>query len=190
MSLINEALKRAHESQGKEPAAATPLPPMAPMTPVPASPPSGGFGWFLPAAVVVLLVAAGIFIGMAFGHKSSKPAARVIAKAALVAPSHTPTAPAPVATPAPIAASPAPAPASLETSPAPANNSSTSSGFLTEHRPKVQGIIFTQLPTAIVNGKVVYAGDHVGRLLVKQITRNKVVFQSDDGSVKELGVGE
>jgi hypothetical protein len=30
----------------------------------------------------------------------------------------------------------------------------------------------------------------VGHFLVKQITQNKVIFQRDDGSVKQLGVGE
>ena len=63
-------------------------------------------------------------------------------------------------------------------------------GLLPERLPKVQGIIFTQPPTAIVNGKVVNVGDRVSHFVVKQITRNKVIFQRDDGSMKQLGVGE
>jgi hypothetical protein len=183
MSLINDALKRAHESQGKEPAPAPP--PMAPV----ASPPAGGFGWFLPAAGALLLVVAGLLIWLALAHRSSKPAAPPAV--ATVAPAMPSASPAPSVPPAPVAAAPAAiAPPSVTTNTAPADNPTMMTGLLPERLPKVQGIIFSQPPTAIVNGKVVYVGDRVGHFLVKQITQNKVIFQRDDGSVKQLGVGE
>jgi hypothetical protein len=181
MSLINDALKRAHESQGKE---AAPVPP--PMAPV-ASPPASGFGWLLPATGALLLVLAVLLIWLAFGHKSSKPAAPpIVATAAPARPSPSPAPSVPPAPAPPAAVSPAP----TATNPVPAGDSTMLTGLLPERLPKVQGIIFTQPPTAIVNGKVVNVGDRVSHFVVKQITRNKVIFQRDDGSMKQLGVGE
>lgn len=189
MSLINDALKRAHESQDKGPAPTAP-PPMAPVV---VEPPSGGFGWFLPVAVVLVLIAAVLFVWLAVAHKSSKHAAtHAVAAAAPAAPSVTPAPPnhpAP-ATSAPATVPPVASPKSAEAQPAPAVNSSTTTGLLTAHLPKVQGIIFSQPPTAIVNGKVVNVGDHVGYYLVKQITRNKVILQGQDGSEQQLAVGQ
>ncbi len=174
MSLINDALKRAHESQGKPPDAPPPLIPAA-------SPSRGGLGWFglaLPAVIFLLLAAGAIFVWLAFAHKSSKPATAPIAAQVV--------SPAPQPLPAPVAAN-----QSGATNAALPTNNNTVIELLPESWPKVQGIIYTQShPIAIVNGKMVGVGDPVGQYRVKQITRYDVTFLGDDGSIKQLGIGQ
>jgi hypothetical protein len=64
MSLINDALKRAQAAQQEgSPPVAPPLPPVE-------AGPRGGTGWFLPLLVILLLAAAGFFIGMAFTKRT------------------------------------------------------------------------------------------------------------------------
>ena len=64
MSLINDALKRARETQRNDPpSGAPPLPPVE-------SPARGGAGWILAAAAVLFLAAACLVLGPSlFGHK-------------------------------------------------------------------------------------------------------------------------
>jgi hypothetical protein len=174
MSLINDALKRAHESQGNNPVSPPPLPPAVSQS-------SNGPGWILPAAIALLL-AGGLLIWLALAHKSSKPAASPVTAAAI--PAVPPVNPAPAVVAAP-ASQPAP------TYPPAPVSSNVVSGFLPERFPKVQGIIYTPpQPVAIVNGKMVSVGDRLGHFLVKQINRNNVTFQKDDGTQKQMGVGE
>jgi hypothetical protein len=160
MSLINDALKRARDTQrNNPPAGAPPLPPVE-------SPARGGTGWILAAAAILCLAAACLFIGQVlFGHKGP-PAAT----------SKTPEISAPVTNvlPPPIT-----------------NTNPPSATGAAEQLPSLQGIIFSAArPLAIVNGQTVNVGDRVGDLQVKQITKNSVVFQRPDGSLKTLEIGE
>jgi hypothetical protein len=173
MSLINDALKRARDAQRNDPpSGAPPLPPVE-------SPARGGIGWILAAAVVLLLAAAGVFLGPSlFGHKAP--------------PAMT------TETPVTSAPPPAKAPPARVIPPAPATNSNPSNPTVppppasaAKQWPKVQGIIFNAArPLAIVNGQTVSAGDRVGDVQVKQILKDSVIFQQPDGSQKTLGIGE
>ena len=183
MSLINDALKRAHESQEKSPGLPPPLAPIANQS-------SGGMGWVLPAAIVLFLVAGGFLVWVAVAHKSSKSAVPVVSQpapviAAVAPPPSLPPPPAPQAPPAPAVAPPPDA-----TAPAPDAPTNVIIGLLPERLPKVQGIIFSATPIAIVNGKMINVGDRLGQYVVKQITKSDVIFQRDDGSIKQLGVGQ
>jgi hypothetical protein len=185
MSLINDALKRARESQQKNPpSGAPPLPPVE-------RPARGGMGWMLGLAAVLFLAAVGMFIGVTIFKHPAPPA--VTAKApeasslppvpaarAAVAPVPVP---APVSTSAPVLA-PAPnaAPAMPGSHPQPAAP--------VEQLPTVQGVIFNSAhPVGIVNGKMVGIGDYVGSLQVKQILKNSIVFQQPDGSQRTVKIG-
>jgi hypothetical protein len=168
MSLINDALKRARETQRNEP------PPGAPPLPPVEAPARGGAGWVLAAAAVLFFAAAGLIFGPAlFGH-------RTVSSVAATRPAIP--APPPVAI-APASASNAP-PATPITNPPPA-------AVVVERWPKVQGIIFNSArPLAIVNGQTVNAGDRVGNFQVKQILETSIVFQRPDGTQKTLGIGD
>jgi hypothetical protein len=171
MSLINDALKRARESQrNNPPSGAPPLPPVE-------SPARGGTGWMLVAAAILFLAAACLFIGSSlFGHKASPVAA---AKAPEIS------------APPPTEAAPAPVPATNALPMAATNTNPPVAAGVAEQLPKVQGIIFNAAhPLAIVNGKTVNVGDRMGDFQVRQILKNSVVFQSPDGSQKTLGIGE
>jgi hypothetical protein len=175
MSLINDALKRARESQRNQPPGAPPLPPVESST-------RGGAGWILTAAAILFLAAVGLLLGpIWFGHKS--PPAGVAKTTAIPAPPPVAAAPVRVANTAPSATNTTP-PAVTNTNPPPPV-------VAVEQLPKVQGIIFNAAhPLAIVNGQTVNVGDRVGNYQVKQITQNNVVFQRLDGSQKTLGIGD
>jgi hypothetical protein len=175
MSLINDALKRARETQrDAPPSGAPPLPPVE-------SRARGGTGWVLAAAVVLFLAAICLFIGpFLFGHKTP-PAAT--AK------------PPEISSPPPVEALPAPAPVPLTNAPPPATNVNPENPpavvVVTKQMPKLQGIIFNAAnPVAIVNGQAVGVGDRVGDLQIKQILKNNVSFQRSDGSLETLAIGE
>lgn len=183
MSLINDALKRAHESQEKSAGSPPPLTPIANQS-------SGGLGWVLPVAIVLFLVAGGLLVWVAVTHKSSTLAVPVVSHPApvITAVETAPSSPPPQAPPSPPA--PAVAPPPNATAPTPVAQTNVLVGLLPERLPKVQGIIFSATPIAIVNGKMLNVGDRLGHYVVKQITRSVVIFQRDDGSVKQLGVGQ
>jgi len=158
MSLINDALKRAQESQKKNsPSGAAPLRPIENA--------ARGIGWILPAAVILFLAAAGIFIVLAL-HKNKTPAVAIAPK--------------------PIAIVSAPA----AVTPAPATNIPPNS-VANADLPKLQGIMFDATrPVAILNGQSVYVGDHAGVFQVKEITQNSVTLEAADGSQKTLQLGQ
>jgi hypothetical protein len=169
MSLINDALKRAKESQrSNPPSGARPLPPVE-------STARGGTGWILAVAAVLFLAAVGLFFGPTlFGHKASTVAAAKTAKTAETPPTPAEPVSAPVTNTVP--ATPA-------TSPPPAVSM--------EQLPRLQGVIFSATrPLAIVDGKTVNVGDRVGDFQVKQILKDSVVFQRPDGSQRTLHIGE
>ena len=70
MSLINDALKRARETQrNSRPPGAPPLQPVE-------SPARGGTGWILAASAILFLAAAGFVLGPALlGHMAPPPLA-------------------------------------------------------------------------------------------------------------------
>jgi hypothetical protein len=168
MSLINDALKRARETQrNNPPSGAPPLPPVE-------SPARGGTGWILAAAAILFLAAASLILGPALvGHKAPSTAA---AKSPEI--------------PAPPPAEAAPAPAT-NTLPLPATNTNPPPAAPVEQLPRFQGVIFNAAhPLAIVNGKTVGVGDRVGDFQVKQILKSSVIIQRPDGSQKTLTIGE
>ena len=170
MSLINDALKRARETQrNNPPSGAPPLPPVE-------SPARGSAAWILAAAAILFLAAVGLFLGPAlFGHQAAPVATTRAPEISAPSPS-TPTS-------APMAVPVTPPPAAITNPPA--------AVVAAESFPKVQGIIFNAArPLAIVSGQTVGVGDRVGNYQVKQILKTSVVFQRPDGSQKTLGIGE
>ena len=183
MSLINDALKRARDTQQKNPpAGAPPLPPVE-------SPARGSTGWILAVAAVLSFAAACLFLGPALFRHNAAPAA-IVKAPEIPAPPPAEAAPAPAPPPAdavpvmPATVTNALPPPAPNTNPPPAT-------VVAEPLPKVQGIIFNAArPLAIVNGQTVNIGDRVGDFQVKQILQTSVLFQRPDGSQKKLEIGE
>ncbi len=185
MSLINDALKRARETQRNvAPSGPPPLPPVE-------TPARSGAGWILAASAILFLGAAGFVLGPTLlrGRVSPPPVAKA---PGISTPPRPAAAPAP-AVPAgimPVAANVNPPPPVNTNAPA-ASNTNQPPPVAVEKMPRVQGIIFNSAqPLAIVNGQTVSVGDHAGNFQVKQITQNTVVFQRPDGTQKTLGIGE
>jgi hypothetical protein len=183
MSLINDALKRARQSQQVNIPGGPPLRPVEPN-------PGGGMGWIL-LAVILLLVAASFFIGMSLSKRKPAPSA--------TAPEISPTQQITSVTADAISGVPisAPAPASNAPPTVSINNQTAAiSNSIPEPPPpppppKLQGIFFTPPnPSAIVNGKTVNVGDSVGDFTVKEISRNAVTLENADGSEKKLVIGQ
>jgi hypothetical protein len=195
MSLINDALKRARESDKSRPSGP---PPMRPLQPVYGA--SGGqFGWLLPVIVAIVLVLSGWIFWK--WHQAShhvlmaKPAPALTAKAPPApspAPAHA-SAPAPASRPAQGAAAPPPV------VPRPAPVAAKAAKPLPEPAPAapeveapwptpltLQAIIFsTTHPLALINGKSVGPGDTVAGVTVAKINRTSVMLQWD-GHSREL----
>ena len=161
MSLINDALKQARQSQQpNQPDGQLPLRLVAPAR-------RGAADWILPLAVIALIGAAVFFIWLALaGHKT--PSAKAPELSAT-----QPTSPMP----------PAPAVA-----PAVSNVVVVAPPPLSP--PKLQGIIYGQKSWAIVDGKTVYVDDSVDNFRVKEISPNSITLESPDGSEKKLVLGE
>ena len=68
MSLINDALKRARQSQQVNIPGGPPLRPVEPKS-------GGGMGWILLVVIIVLLVAASFFIGMSLSKRKPETVA-------------------------------------------------------------------------------------------------------------------
>jgi hypothetical protein len=163
MSLINDALRRAKESQRKNnPSGA------APLSPIPARDEEQDFSWILPVIIVLLIVVAVFFI--------AKSTARHAEKKIIAAPDNSTTqqvesvrAPAPppvVIGPAAIVAPPP------------------------EPTTRIQGIAYDSVhPWAIVSGKTVYVGDSVEGMVVTEIARNSITL-TGKGQTNKLYVGQ
>ena len=152
MSLINDALKQAKQSQPPNPP--SPPPSLAPVE----SASQGGGSWLAPVMILLLLVAAGIFIGLSL-FKHGSPAAGTPPVAATVTQQvKTAMAILPVVTNPPPAAVVPPKPPG----------------------PKLQGILYTVIrPCAIISGKTVFVGDSVGKLRVVAISKHSVTLQNE-----------
>lgn len=172
MSLINDALKRAKEAQRKE----TP-PGGSPMRPVEAKPAERDFSLILPVVIVLLVVTAIVFIGLAVTRQAATNPAKKNAAAPAITPAQTPTQTVAIAvvpaTNPPPAALPAPAtsaPPAEVTNPAP----------IKAEAPKptrLQGISFDPvLSWAVINGETVYVGDFVNGMQVTEISRKSVTL--------------
>jgi len=165
MSLINDALKRAQESQKKNSPSG-----IAPLRPVEGGS-HGGIGWMIPAAAILFLATAGIFIALAL-HKNKTPAVATGQKNS--APQSAVVAPAPVASVQPVS-----------------NTNASSSPGASPDLPKLQGIMYDATrPVAILDGQSVSVGDRAGGFHVKEITKTTVTLEADDGSQKQLELGQ
>jgi hypothetical protein len=166
MSLINDALKRAKQSQQQPPPT---VPTAPPLPPVEIS--RGGPSWFLPVAVILLVAVACLFIASAF-FINQKPVAQI--------------------EPVPPNAPPASAPAVPKMPPA----ATVQVAAVSAPKPsppilKVQGIFYNEAKwQAIVNGQSVFVGDSVNGFRVKLISKNDVCFIAPDGTEKNLTLGE
>ena len=194
MSLINDALKRARDTQRNHSPPPPGAPPLQPVEP----PARGGTLWWLVVAAILFLGAAGYILGPAlFGHKP--PPSLAVKKIEIPAPPPAAVAPAPVtnAAPAPVVnAVPAvtnvnPPTVAVENPPPATKTNPPAAAVVVEKWPKVQGIVFNAAqPLAIVSGQTVAVGERVGEFQVKQITQNNVVLQRPDGTQKTLGIGD
>jgi hypothetical protein len=184
MSLINDALKRARDTQQSPPPPGTPLQPVEP-------PARGGAGWILALLSILFLGAAGYFLNRALSEHKPKP---VVAVKTVVTPAPPPppiAAPAPAISAATTATNSGPPADAVGTPPLVATTNAPAVPTVVVTWPKVQGIVFNAAePLAVVNGQSVAVGDHVGEFQVKKITKDSVVLQRPDGTQKTLGIGD
>jgi hypothetical protein len=176
MSLINDALKRASQSDRNRPSQAALPRPMQPVDTARAS----RFLWVLPVIVAVALVLAGWFFWKWW--EASHPAvaadpAPVPVANAVVAATPPPATPVPPP-PAPVAAPPAKAPEPIPTAPI------AEPAWPMELT--LKGIFYNKTsPRALINGKTVGPGESIGGVLVARIETDRVVVEWN-GRSKEL----
>ncbi|MEJ0088231.1 MAG: hypothetical protein WDM80_00510 [Limisphaerales bacterium] len=166
MSLINDALKRAKQTQhNSNPVAAPAM--ERPLQPIESGLQDQGSNLIWPVAIILfLLLFAGLFIAISsVGH---------VTKQAAVDPM---PAPAPVVQVA--AATPPPAPPVVDTP------------KITAPKPaRIQGIVYDPVtPYAIISGKTVFVGDAVDGQRVTFISRNAITLVGN-GQTNHLHVGE
>jgi len=168
MSLINDALKRAKQTQQNQPPPnLPPLPPIEPPPVPPASP--GSIRWLWPPLIIVFAVAVCFWIGLSIARHS-------VTKTAIEPP--------PVPIPPVTAVSAWVTNAPVE--PAPPQRVAV---VKPPAEPKLQGIAYSSTrPWAIVDGATVYVGDHVGEFRVKAILPDAVILEKADGSQKQLSM--
>jgi hypothetical protein len=162
MSLINDALKRARQSQQNPPSSAGP--PLRPVEPEDGS----GLAWILPAIIIFLIVVACFFIGLAMAN-------RTVTKIV--------NAPEPgVSVTQPVEAVVAPELRQMAVEEVVSNESPPL---------KVQGIGYDpSKPWAIINGQTVYVGDQTGGFRVKAISKYTVTLAGADGKEQIITLGE
>jgi len=165
MSLINDALKQAKQSQQNNPPSGSP-PPLSPVE----STSRGGINWFLLALIVLLLVAAGFFFGLSMSKPAPLPPTTVV-KRPLPQPIAAISNSVPVVTNVPSTSNAVPA-----VPPPPPE-------------PKLQGILFDPTrPSAIVDGKTIFVGGRVGGFRVTEISKNDVTLKNEtETKVLRLG---
>jgi len=181
MSLINDALKRAKESQQKDVAAG-----LSPLRPVETNLQERDFNLVLPVVIAFLVVTAFILIGLAMTRHANKGPAERIAAAPVVVPTPEVAASVPLVTNQPAVT------ASVTNSPVtPA--ATISPIVITPPAPKplrLQGIAYDAVhPSAIIGGKAVYVGSFVDGMHVTVISPNSVTL-AGGGHTKTLVVGE
>lgn len=192
MSLINDALKRAKESQRKNPPSE-----VSSIRPVETNEKESKSNLALPAVIVFLIVAALALIGLAMFKQTGN---KIPAEKLAVAPAAVPkteiaaavlpvtNAPAPVPTNPPVVSTPVVAAA-------PVAPIVTATNPITVIPPapkplRLQGIAYDAAhPSAIINGKAVSIGGRVAGMRVTAITPDSVTL-AGDGRTKTLVVGE
>jgi hypothetical protein len=176
MSLLNEALKRASQSQQEFDTVRIHLPPAAA-----ASNQNAGRRWVLSIVVILLIAIASALIWLAFFERNH--AIQVTSAAAVPPPvPAVPAAPKPIA-PKPMLPTAQPVTERTVAVAAPAP--------VSPPQLKLQGITYYNARwQAIVNGKTVYVDDYVNGFRVAVISRNYVSFIAPDGSKKMLPFGE
>jgi hypothetical protein len=174
MSRINDALKQARESQPNQPPAGVP-----PLTPLART--TGGIGWILPAVVALLLVTAGIFIGVALFKHPPAPVVAPVASAPEIR----------VAQPKPIELAPV-AIVAVQANQVPATN--IVAAMVPPAAPpalKLQCIFADpKRPWAIVSGQTVFVGDALGDFRVAEISQKVIILKTPGGTVKKLTLPE
>ena len=160
MSLINDALKQTQQiRQQSPPVIPPPLPPVE-------SKQREWPGWLVPGIVILLLVAAGIFVG------------RSLFKLTPLAASAMPAVNSPTASTVPKPEQP------VAVAPTVVTNAATNAIPVAIAPPKplalkLQGILFAATrPCAIVNGRTVFVGDRLDEFRVVAISRDNVTLQS------------
>jgi hypothetical protein len=134
----------------------------------------------LPALIILLLVAAGVFIGLAMLGRTG-------GETPVVGKNATPQT---ESVPVPITMSHPPVVAAAVTAPAdpPA---STEPRSPMPPALKLQGIVYdSKRWLAIVDGQTIRVGDPVGNFRVKDISRNAVTLQEANGTQKKLVLGK
>jgi hypothetical protein len=183
MSLINDALKRASQSDRNR---ARPTEPHARVKPV-AERRERSLSLVLGIAIVLVLGLAGWFFGQWWS--ASHPSAPAKVESAAAAPPQLAPAPVvhevippPVAIPQPLpvaVVTPAPAPA-----PPPPPAKPVAPAWPADL--KLKGIFFSKAnPRALINGKTVVVGDEINGIRVTKIEEDKVTVEWN-GQVKEL----
>jgi len=156
MSLIHDALKQTKQSQPQNP----PSPP-PPLSPGDAAPPGAG-NWLVPVMIILLLAAAGIFIGVFLSKHAPSMASVPLAAAATNQPVPAVAITPPLATNSP--------PGSNDVVMVPPK----------PPEPKLQGILFAAArPCAIMSGKTVFVGDQINEFRVAAISKDSVTLQSE-----------
>ena len=176
MSLINDALKQAKQTQQQNPPPTPPLQfqPVEPEQPKSARAPLLFVGLALGLIVVVAL--GGLFVWFVSQKSAAElhVSARTANETAKAVTADSPVEPSSTHARATV---PPPAPVGLGT------NALTATATVeptVSPTPKIQGIAFHEThPTAILNGKTVVIGDRVGGFRVLAITRNSVTVGSD-----------
>lgn len=174
MSLINDALKRAKQAQDNQP------PPPLAGAPLHAAPDTPAARWILPVIVLLVLGAGGV-AALLWSEHGGKP--KSASATATILPTTPPPATAVVApAPAPKLSVPAePATHGLApTETVPPTNAPEAPVVTAATQPqppelKLQGILYRpDKPEAIINGRTVYVGSHLGEVEITRITQDEV----------------
>ena len=182
MSRIKDALKEVEKKQSNQPPGG--IPPLTPAT----GRTAGGIGWVLPVIIWLLLLAAGIFIGLAFVKRAAEPKTAVPVAG-------TPVVPAP-AVPVVQLKPVQPAPVAVVTPPTNSIHQTNPVAVVIKPPPsppplKLQGIgADPKNPWAVLNGKTIFVGDSVGDFRVTEISGQTVTMKKSDGTVKTLSLPE
>jgi hypothetical protein len=193
MSLINDALKRAKESQRND----TPSG-VSPMRPVDSNEKERDFNFVLPVAISLLIAVALVLIGLTLAGRAHKATAEKSVFGPVAVPK-----PEAVAAVPPVRNAPAPAalpsiPPAVSTSvvaavPAAPPVAETNPVAISPPPPKplrLQGIAYDAAhPSAIIGGKAVYVGSWVEGMRVTAILPDSVTL-AGDGRAKTLVVGQ
>jgi hypothetical protein len=193
MSLINDALKRAKESQRGDNSSG-----VSPLRPVESHVKERDFNFVLPVAISILMALALVLIGLTLAGRAHKipaeklvfsPAAVPKPEAVAAVPLVT-NAPAPAALPLNTPAVSTPVVAAVAAVPPVA---ATNSGTASPPPPKplrLQGIAYDAAhPSAIIGGKAVYVGNWVEGMRITAILPDSVTL-AGDGRTKTLVVGQ